>query len=617
MARRTETGRVDRQGHWWRGRKGEVHLDVHKAMVTLHDQHMQRASRIEEALKFYGISIDREQSVPDLSVITEEAAAGGSLPLPINVIAMVVDAFIAKVCRSQLKVTHVPVGTGLASAKRQAIDRTRFTDGIWYETRFREQSLEVAFDATVCCVGHLKISDVRNSIEHDVVHPEELVWDRADAKYGRPRTLAQRRPVDRDCLVDLYPSHGAEIDTAGALTGNDFGLCSTTSDQVLLTEAWHLPSGPNAGDGRHVLVIDNATLWDEEWTEDSFPFASLRWAPAARGFVQTGLVDDLKGIQIAINDLITQALQNLSDHANPWIAVPNSAGINDTDFTDEGRRIVRFNGAVAPQFMTPPQIVPGEVYAQIERMTQRAFERAGLSQMEAASQTPAGLSASGRAIRVRSDVGTARHVLAGRAWEQYHVDASEQDLRAGRRVFERNPKFSTLHVGRRYGQFTASTVAFEHIDRGQTKFVVRPYPANLLPEDPAGKLATAAELEDRGYLSPETSMDLIDAPELERTVELKTAGVRVIEWAIERILADGIYVAPERFWPLGEAIVRAQAQYCLAQQDDVPPENLAMLQQFMVEANETLKAIEAENQPPAPMAPPGPVPAQAQGAMHP
>ena len=28
------------------------------------------------------------------------------------------------------------------------------------------------------------------------------------------------------------------------------------ADQVLVTEAWHLPSGPDANDGRHVIAIE-------------------------------------------------------------------------------------------------------------------------------------------------------------------------------------------------------------------------------------------------------------------------------------------------------------------------------------------------------------------------
>jgi len=611
MARLTEATRTKRENHWWRESKADVHSSVHEAMSALRDQHQARKTHIEECLKYYGVNVNREFVGNDLCIITDaiDSIPGGGLPLPINVIAMVADAFIAKVCRSQLKVMHVPVGVGLSNAKRQAEERTRFTDGIWYETQFREEAIQAAFDATVCSMGQIKVSPVHGKIEHEVVHPEELWWDEQDAKYGKPRTLAQRRAVDRDCLSALYPSKSRDIDEAGSSTEDD-GY-QRTSDQVLVTEAWHLPSAPSADDGRHIICVDTCTLLDEPC--DAFPFAFLRWQPPARGFWQTGLVDDLVGIQIAINDLIIFVLESIGLMSSSKILVNNASGVNDSDFTDEIGKVIRYNGAVPPQYMIPNIVVPGEVYQQIELMQQRAFARAGLSQMSAASQTPAGLDASGRAIRVRSDVDTARHVLAGRAWERFHVSTSELDLQAGARLFEENPDFSTVHVGRKYGSFVAQSVAFKDVAPSDTKFVIRPYPAALLPEDPAGKLATLAEMEDRGYITPEQSIDMLDAPELETTIALKSAGLRVIDMAIDSILNDGAYLAPERYWPLAMCIDRAQARYCLAEQDlDVNDERLALLRAFIDEAFALVKAIQAENAP-APAPGPAPVPTQ-QGA---
>jgi hypothetical protein len=51
------------------------------------------------------------------------------------------------------------------------------------------------------------------------------------------------------------------------------GTYQNVSDQVTVAEAWHLPSGPGAKDGLHLIVLENVELTSDKWTR---PYLSLR-----------------------------------------------------------------------------------------------------------------------------------------------------------------------------------------------------------------------------------------------------------------------------------------------------------------------------------------------------
>ena len=46
---------------------------------------------------------------------------------------------------------------------------------------------------------------------------------------------------------------------------------------LIITDGWHLPSGKDADDGRHVVAVDTGALIDEPWERPEFPAAFNRF----------------------------------------------------------------------------------------------------------------------------------------------------------------------------------------------------------------------------------------------------------------------------------------------------------------------------------------------------
>ena len=134
--------------------------------------------------------------------------------------------------------------------------------------------------------------------------PLELMVDHVDGINGQPRSIYRSRVVAREVLMDAYPSKKDKLATSGGLEQLNFDVYrreffgnETMSDTVLVVEAWHLPSGPDAKDGRHVVTADNALLVDEEWKHDRFPFAFYRWKQRQFGFYGMGAVEESRDAQ--------------------------------------------------------------------------------------------------------------------------------------------------------------------------------------------------------------------------------------------------------------------------------------------------------------------------------
>ena len=111
--------------------------------------------------------------------------------------------------------------------------------------------------------------------------------------------------MNKEVLKQMFPEYKALIDQASD-TYNKFATppYGDGADLVRVIESWHLPSGEEAKDGKHTICISNATLLDEKYEKDYFPFVFFRWGLRPVGFFGQGLAEQLQGLQLEINKLL-------------------------------------------------------------------------------------------------------------------------------------------------------------------------------------------------------------------------------------------------------------------------------------------------------------------------
>lgn len=530
--------------------------------------------------------------------------------IKLNVIKSVIDAATAQIASNRPRPEFLTTG-GNYSQKQRAKKLNKFMAGQFYAMDLYSTAQKVFQDACIFGTGFLKIFEVNGEIRCERVFPNEILVDDVEARDGDPRSLYQHKEIDRQVLKDLYPKEADTIETAGLIRSDSASsLSQNLPNRVSVVEAWHLPSGPNAGDGKHVVCVDECVLFEEPWERDRFPFASFRWNHAPLGFWGIGLAEELTPIQIEIN-FIAQKLQNLMNLATTQIFMKKGEGSGTFDNQDFGVRFYKNTPPVALNFNpASPQF-----YEHLDRLEAKAYMISGVSQSAASSQVPMGLK-SGEAIRRYNEVGNRRFQHVVQNWEQFFMNAAELIIDCARDIEERGDgDIRVLSQGSK----EIEEIQFSEVSIPEDKYVMRVFPTSLLPDTPSGKIEKAGEL---AQVNPEFGRHIMsmltDIPDIESVANRINAPYDLVDKRIEAIIDSGDYEPPLPYMDLAYARQQGQLALQQAEKDGVPEERLDLLRLFVDMADRLANPEPA----PGAAAPPGaqaPVPplAPPQGAPQP
>lgn len=581
---------VDKDARWWKLENEDPYKAVERVVGMIRQRQNERREMDLRHARLYG-------NLPLIGVgtqaITRPSTLGGPR-LALNVVKNMTGAVVAKIAKNKPKPTFL-TSAGDYDQQKRAKQLEKFIEGQFYEAQLYDLGPDIFRDACIFGTGVLKIYATEGDIEVERVFPWEIIVDDGEAQYGTPRCLYQRKYVDRLVLAELYPEQADKIKDASCDT-EDYEIGrDVTADQVLVTEAWHLPSGPKAKDGRHVIAIENATLLDEKYTDSYFPFVFLRWSKAPAGFWGVGLAEELTGIQLEINKLLREIQQahHLLGKAH-WM-VDNASKIISAHLDNDVGSIIRYSGGLAPQVYTP-QAVSADVYQHLWNLYEKAYEITGISPLSAQSQKPAGLN-SGKAMQVYDDIETERFMIVGREYEKFFMDAAKQIIDRARDL----AKGSGFTVKARAKQFIEK-IDWKDVDLKEDEYAMQVFPTSALADEPAQRMAQVQELANAGWIDPGDAKRLLDFPDLQQESNFANASYDLTMEMIQKMIDKGEYMSPEPFMNLEDSIKRTQLAYLRAKLDGVPEERLELLRRFMMDANDIL------NPPPPPVDPNAPQP---------
>lgn len=496
----------------------------------------------------------------------------------LNVIKACVDTATNKIAKAKPRPIFLTEG-GNYEQQRKAKMLNSFIDGMFQQMNIYEEKQKSFTDAAVFGTGAVKFykDTFKKKVCCERVIIEELLIDDAEGIYAKPQTLYQRRLVSKEVLKNIFPQkyHDA-IDRSG--TGLRVGSFSSDrlKDMVRVIEAWHLPSVHGATDGKHALIIEDATLVFEDYKQDWFPFVFDRWSHRLLGFWGMGIAEELTGIQIEINKILRNIQLAMHLQAVPRVLVENSSQVNLNALNNDIASIVRWSGAVPPQFITPAAMSP-DVYAHLSSLYQRAFEIVGISQLSAQSKKPSGLD-SGRALREFQDIESERFQVTGQRYEQSFLESAKIVIEMTKELdqqIEGGVKVKVAQDGE------MKVVKWRDIDLDDDQFVMKVFPASLLPTQPTAKLQTVVEMIQAGFYDKETGMDLLDFPDIQSANSMMLAPRKIVLKILNKMLEDGVYESPEPYMNLSLAQSLAQQKYLEAKLTGVPEDKLELMRRFI------------------------------------
>lgn len=470
-----------------------------------------------------------------------------------------------------------------------------FILGEFYQTKAYEKATIVLRDSLVEGTGCIKVFEGPDGkVALDRVLLTELFVDPNESIYGEPRQLHQIKLIDREVLVEAFPEHRSKLEIAEkAFPDNSSDSSKTVSDLVMVVESWHLPSGPDATDGRHTISCSAAVLVDEKWTKSKFPFVFLHYSPRMLGFWAQGLAEQLMGTQMEINSLLYTISRAMKIVAVPRVFVEEGSKVSGASFNNDIGQIVKYRGT-KPIFEVAPA-VPQELYAQLQRLIDYGYQQSGVSMLQASSQKPAGLN-SGEAIRSYDDISTDRFATLSRRYDDFFVDLAYQIIELAKEICERDGKYETIYPGKN----GVKQIDLPNASILDDPFVIQCFNMSSLPRDPAGRMQKVTEMIQAGMITIKEGRRLLDYPDLDQVEKLANASEERIYQILDEIVEDGTYTAPDPFMDLqlaSEIVVQYYNLYASAKLEE---EKCEMFRTFHTQV---LALIQAAMPPQPPMPP--------------
>lgn len=586
--------------YWWDGSVGSDRVGqlVSDTVKYLDDNQRYRRDAILDAMRLYG-----NADIAGLSGFEyARSRSGGDLKL--NLVRSVIDTLCAHIATNKTRPMFL-TSKGDYEQQTRAKRLNRFASGALYETEFYSRIAPRVFrDAALFGKGFAKWYAGPSGVKAERVFPGEIIVDDVEARDGCPRMLIQHKEVAREVLVAKFPERERDILNSRLVRERSNDSRSHLADPTSIMEAWHLPSGPEAGDGRRVLCLSEGDALDDvEWDGARFPFSGLDWVDPLLGWWPVSLVAELEGLQVEIN-YILQKIQRLMTLATSQVWMQKGSGINSSKLSNDDWAVNEYEGA-PPIFMTVSSVSP-EYFSHLDRLWNRGFEIAGISQLAAQAKKPGGLN-SGTALREYKDAQSQRFLDLEQAYEKFHLDSVRQAIEVAKQIDEDSDDgYSVLAKGSR----DVERIKWSEVELDDDSYVLQAYPANLLPTMPAARIELAGELaaqfpEIKPYL-----LSLFEFPDVEAAVSLANADIEYIDMLIEAMVERGEYYPPEPQANLALSIQRMTQRYLRGRIEGAPEDRLALLLDYMAQAQAMLN-------PPTPPAAGGPMSPGPEGAAPP
>jgi len=588
---------------WWAARDPQPSIS---AVV----QGIQDRQSYRRALNLHHLRLYADRQVSGMSA-GNYASTGGSAAmdrrprLSLNVVRNCIDTAMAQITKSRPRPQFMTAG-GDWDLQQRAKKRGKFVEAVFHRNEAYTLGQRCFKNGCIFGTGLTKVTREHGRIRLENTFPNEILVDDVEGIYGEPQSMFQVRSFDKLVLRELFPGKAAEIERANPPDARYFGR-SHAAERVLVIEAWHLPSGPDADDGCHCVVVDGegGALAKNDYKHSRFPFATFRWAEDPLGWHGTGLAHELTGIQYEINQLVRNIQLNMYTGGNLKVLVEKGSKVTAAHLSNDLRGIIVEYVGMPPQWIANDVISP-QILGHLQWLIQQAYNLTGVSMSAATAMTPTHAE-SGRAKLVQKQSESQRFLHVERQYERYFMDLSELVLDAAGDIYEDDGDFTETYPGKAWlEQIGYSDVLLENEDDAQIQI----FPTSILPETPAGKLAMVESLEARGYIDRAQSLKLLDFPDIDSEMSLELAPVELIDERIQRIVDEGVYLGPTPRMDLELALRRSVLAYQRAELRGIPDDRLDLLNQFIDACAEQ----QAMAQPPAPVVDPA---AADMGAMDP
>lgn len=563
--------------HWWKLPEDDVNESVSSYLAFIDQDQSYKQNENFKNMRLYG-NYDL-LNLRAYNYVRAEPSTSIQNRVTLNVVQSMIDTVVSKITKNKPKPLFLTDGGDFTKGRR-AQKLSQFVEGQFQACDFHAKAAIAFLDACIFGTGCLKIfrgGKDNNEIKVERVFIDEIVIDDKEAFYGEPRQMHQKKNIHKDVLNNMFPSSAAQIEVATQDSSVYNQSAGQNRDMILVTESWHLPSGPDAGDGKHAITIKGHTLFIEDYDKPHFPFVFFRWALRPLGFFGQGISEQLSGLQLEINKILRTIQVSMHLVSIPKIFVEASSKVVSAHLDNKIGGIIKYAG-------TPPTegklgSIPTELFNHLDRLYGRAYEIVGVSQLSATSAKPIGLN-SGKALREYNDLETERFMSVAQRYEKAFLDAATQMVDLATDIAEDTGNYSVKVKGSDF----LKTIKWSEVKMDSDDYTMGLFPTSSLSQNPAGRLADVQELIAAGFIGKEDGMKLLNFPDLKAYYNLSTSSGYDIDRLIEKFIDDGQYETPEPYQNLEYGKTKMQQAYLFYRSQGAPEERLELFRRWIEDA---------------------------------
>jgi hypothetical protein len=504
----------DTQRAWSRAPEdGDIHeklVDYAEALQQMADSDHNKNRARERIYEGHELISNRH------AVASLEASGMGIAKL--NATKAIIDTFVSRLAKDR-PMPNFDTTDGDWQLKRKAQKYRQFIVGEMLQTEFDDLSRDALLDGAILGNGYTRI-DSDDDVFAERVPVNEILYDKRESRYGRPKQAIRKYRIAKDMLAELYPRHKSEIARARPSErrkDDDFDMASNLEDYTDVWEGWDLPSTKESGDGRHGLAIDTATLVFEKWHEPRFPWAHLRLFKPRNGLMGFGFVDQLASLQHRVNCIVRDLQLNIAATGRGFFAVNEANDIPTELLTGWQPFKLKFKGSQPPTWNAPQPFHGAQLQA-LEFFIRQMFELTGVSFASATSKSALGPGASGIALDTQYDIDSDRFRMPQANYARYRLEAAQRYIDASARVARRREE----DKGKKKSYVAVSWKTRDAIERleyskvelKEGQYCLKIEAVNFLPDTRAGKLAVVEQLAKAGVIEQWLVPTLFDEPDL-------------------------------------------------------------------------------------------------------
>ncbi len=598
---------------WWYAsrQEAEPHQLLDKIVSQLEQDQASRYSSYREYERLFGATVTASGDDSYQAIATDD--------LTQNELQNTIETLWAQVFKNRI-VPAVSVSEADWDEWSRARSYSRWTEGAFDEAGVYTKVFPKAGAYTLVHgtglirVGWKETGEKTAQVTAWPVNPRYFGVDRLEGKHGEPRSIFFKDHIDRYVLMETYRhdqegffgKSGDRLLGIKKCTSNDdpdLGVVNSSQcDMLTVREAFHLPSGPKAKDGRHVIWVKGCTLVDEEFTWDVFPLVVMKFGVPMEGFYGESAVKRLAPSQKNL-DKLNKKIDKAQDVMGvPRIIVDRSANIVLEHIDDETGSILVADNINGIKDWNA-QCASPELYNDRDTLGHKMRSLLGVSDFESQQQIPQGMrDVSGAFLERWVEQGQARHAMFHAEYENAVIALSKLFMRQGEDLQKRGYKL--VVKGSSDHKTSIEMLDFKECMVDLKKLKVTVQAMSDLPQTFSGKVDAIGKLRTEGgvTLDPKTIMRMIEIPDVHGTTDMMVSDEEIIFKNLTHMCKTGKYIYPMPFDNL-DLIVQMTVRYInmYRVRNDSDNEVVGLLAQYIDDAILLKKGLGATdpNAPPA------------------